>query len=93
MPARILSLRHHITPAPLFCHDTFRHVRIFDARAFYVACNFETNGDGAKMSDEGQNMSLIGHLRTHTPLQAGTPALPRPHWFQCVPVLRIVVFA
>lgn len=49
MPARILSLRHHITPDPHFCHDTFRHVRFFDARDFYVACNFETNGDGAEM--------------------------------------------
>ena len=60
---------------------------------FGVGINFETNGDGAKMSNEGKNMSLIGHLRTHTPPQAGTPALPRPYWFQCVPVLRIVVFA
>ena len=37
------------------------------------AYNSETNGDGAKMSNEGQNASLIGHLRTQTPPQAGTP--------------------
>ena len=60
---------------------------------FGVGINFETNGDGAKMSNEEKYVSIIGHLRTHTPPQAGTPALPRPRLFQCVPVLRIVVFA
>lgn len=51
MLAHILSLRLHITPDPHFCHDTFRHVRFFDARDFYVACNFETNGTGQKCSN------------------------------------------
>lgn len=33
------------------------------------------------MSNEGKNMSLIGHLRTHTPPQAGTLLYPVPIGF------------
>lgn len=90
----LASFRFDIILRPLRTFVTTLSVTsAFFARTFYVACNFETNGDGAKLSDEGHVWPLIGHLRTHTPPQAGTPALPRPHWFQCVPVLRIVVSA
>ena len=42
--------------------------------------NSETTGDGAKMFNSDEYIR-VEHLRTQTP-QAGTPALPRPRFFQ-----------
>ena len=68
---------------------------------FEFAYNSETNGDGAKMFKCGHSLPTFEHLRPQAPPQVGTPDaapaenqgfspgdpdLPRPHWFQCVPV-------
>ena len=43
--------------------------------------NSETNGDGAKMFNGGQDMPAIEHLRAHTPSKMGPPFYPVPVGF------------
>ena len=82
----------------------FEHALSFECVLFEFTYNSETNGDGAKMSNEGQTCPSLDicapkphrkyfrrvplmqpHMKNQR-FSCGDPDLPRPHWFQHVPV-------
>ena len=49
---------------------------------YEFAFNSETNGDGAKMFNGGQDMPAVEHLRAQTPSKMGPPLCPVPVGFK-----------